>query len=217
MPARIDVEIGSVFGRLTVLEELPKSGRPATMANHRYFACVCSCGQHTLAAMAHLRSGHTQSCGCYNRDVNTARGLGRNLTRVEYKAWQAIKQRCYNEKTRQYADYGGRGIGMCDRWRNSFDTFLSDMGRCPRGHTIERVNNDGDYCPENCVWATRKTQSRNTRRNRLITYKGKTMCVAAWSEYLNLSVSAFIKRLNSWPIDRVFSTPVSHRHITNRK
>jgi len=217
MPKRIEVESGEVFGRLTIIRELPKHERPKTMSQYRYMECRCECGTWRVVAWSHLRSGHTTSCGCFNREVNQARDLGRRQTPVEYKAWLAIRQRCYNPNCKAYDGYGGRGIRMCKRWMESFDAFLLDMGKCPSGHTIERQDNDGDYEPQNCVWATRKAQARNTRRNRLITFGGETLCLAEWSERTGIAPSTLTKRLSQWSVKAALTTPVSERHRTIRK
>lgn len=130
----------------------------------------------------------------------------------EYTAWCDMRKRCYFANHARYADYGGRGVIVCERWRNCFATFYQDMGPRPSAsHSLDRIANDGDYEPGNCRWSTAKEQARNTRRNRLLTFRGQTMCVAAWSEQTGISVNALYIRLHrGWTIDRVLSTPAKH-------
>ena len=117
--------------------------------------------------------------------------------------------RCYNTRRKEYPRYGGRGIKMCERWRTSFQNFLADMGPRPGdGYTIERKNNNGDYEPGNCVWATWKRQQRNRSNNRLLAFKGEIHSVAEWSDKLGISYSTLVQRLNKhWTIEKALTTP----------
>jgi hypothetical protein len=141
-----------------------------------------------------------------------AKHLEMGQQRPEYYIWASMIQRCTNPKARQYADYGGRGIKVCARWR-LFDSFLADMGPRPEGkhpsgrakYTIERKDNDGDYTPNNCVWATYKQQARNKKNARMITYRGKTKPLAVWAEELGLDYKAAHRRLDrGWTVSRAF-------------
>lgn len=126
----------------------------------------------------------------------------------EYQTWQGMKKRCYNPKTVKYPSYGGRGITVCEQWKDSFETFFQDMGSRPSAqHSIERINNDGNYEPKNCRWALAKEQSRNTRRNQEITFNGKTQCISAWAEDLQLHHSTVASRLkNGWSLEKALTS-----------
>lgn len=155
--------IGECFGRLTVVEfagHVHRSG-----ARYRQWRCRCLCGNEVTAVTGALTTGNTQSCGCRKRDETVAR-LTRHGGRhtPEYVVWNAMRKRCENPKNAKYADYGGRGILVCERWRD-FANFLADMGRRPSTrHSIERIDNDRGYEPENCAWVLRETQNRNQRQ-----------------------------------------------------
>ena len=154
---RHDALVGTRFGRLLVVGWAGVSGR------RHYLTCECECGVKGSFCLANLRSGHSRSCGCLSREVavtsNTTHGLTNHSL---YRVWAGMKSRCTDKQHPKYANYGGRGITVCDRWA-SFPAFLEDMGERPEGTSIDRVDNNGDYEPSNYRWATGEQQARNKR------------------------------------------------------
>lgn len=152
---------GQIFGSLTVIDQAGSAG------GVKWWRCRCACGGETEVRSSHLRMGQVKACkGCRNRAIrlaNTTHGLTKT---PEYKTWLNIRDRCYNPENTSYKYYGGRGIRVCKRWRNSFEDFLADMGKRPKGLSIERKNTNGNYTPDNCCWATAKEQANNRRNNR---------------------------------------------------
>ena len=195
---RIRAELtGQVFGTRTVLGRSDRQGR------NTYWHVKCQCGRESEVTTASIRAG----AGC-PVCVPTRHGLSHS---PEHDTWLRIKQRCTNPNSLVWRYYGGRGIKITAAWLNSFETFLADMGPRPSpGHSIERRDNDGDYTPENCYWAARSQQMRNTRQSARWTYGGRSLTVVEWSEATGIPANTLRMRVNSygWTIDRALTTPV---------
>lgn len=154
---------GKSFGRLTVVGRSPRRSASGAM-----WFCRCECGGETHVASLKLRSGRTQSCGCYRRDLGHTKNLTHGLSNKSrtYKTWKEMRRRCTSKTASQYKWYGGRGIKVCERW-NNYKAFLEDMGERPEGTTLDRIDNDGNYEPGNCRWANHKEQTRKQATNKL--------------------------------------------------
>lgn len=196
---------GQRFGRLQVIERAPNRGKRI------YWVCHCECGTVHDVRQDDLRSGSTLSCGCHQYDKMTKHGMWNTAA---YKTWRSMLRRCELPSAHAYALYGGRGIKVCERWHD-FLAFYADMYPKPSGAaSIDRIDNNGDYCPENCHWASRKEQSRNRSNNRIISYHGTERCVSEWAETLGMRVSALSERLRrGWTVEEALETPV---HPGNR-
>lgn len=170
---------GLVFGRLTTLE-IHSTGK------HEKWWCKCSCGTVKAVARGNLLNGNTTSCGCFQRekfgDSNRTHGLSNT---PEYTIWRAIKSRCFNPKDISYTNYGSKGVTVCDRWVDSFENFIHDMGFRPKGYSIERRNNNIGYCPENCYWASRTEQNRNRSNTVMVTVNGEPTRLVQYAEENN--------------------------------
>jgi hypothetical protein len=181
------------FGRLTILDG------PFLDNGELKYICECDCGTIKTLSKGSLTSGSSSSCGCLRKEStgNRARTHGKTNT-LAYVSWLGIIKRCYNPNEPAYKNYGGRGITVCEEWKNSFENFLHDMGPRPLGISIERIDNNGNYNKNNCVWASRKTQNRNSRNNNLVTYNSSTKPVSAWCELLGIPYKRTIQRISSY-------------------
>jgi hypothetical protein len=203
----IDVT-GHKYGRLTVLGPVG-FGNPTGKGKKRRikWLCECSCGMQKDFFLYNLRNGHTKSCGCLTDESRTKHGM---CGTPEYRTWSDMIQRCTNPNDGEYHNYGARGIKICDRWLTA-KNFLKDMGEKPEGMQIERIDNDGNYEPGNCCWATPKEQARNRRGVKLIiTYRGKTQCLTDWAEELGVHRATLWSRLYraKWQTEKAFTAPV---------
>lgn len=177
--------------------------------------CLCDCGTIRLVTATHLKRGLSRSCGCLQADVTAKRNKRHDMARwPEYGIWQNIVQRCSNTNNPSYNRYGGRGINMCDAWRD-FATFIADVGRRPTPrHQLDRFpDNDGDYRPDNVRWTLAKQNSRNRRDNHRLEFNGKSLCISEWAELLGLTRSTLDRRLHlGWSVERALTTPVKRRN-----
>lgn len=199
---------GQVFGRLTVVQEAGIDTR-----GEKLWMCECECGSIVNVLSSNLRTGHTKSCGCLKYEgSNTKHGMYGTLI---YDVWRNMIQRCVNPNNSAYDRYGGRGIKVCSSWLK-FENFYKDMGDRPEDHTLERVDNNGNYCPENCKWVSRKEQARNRETSIDITYNGKTQCVSAWEEELGFKHGTVWMRIYKykWPVERALTESVKQCNRT---
>lgn len=168
---------------------------------HVYWNCVCSCGSKRKVCAENLTSGQSTSCGCYRREIlRAARSATdtclEHCKRPEYKAWRSMKDRCLNPQHQNYEHYGARGITVCQRWIDRFENFFEDIGLRPsRIHSLDRIDNNGNYEPSNCQWATSKEQARNRRTCRVLTALGRTLIIAEWARLTGISHSGICRRL----------------------
>lgn len=206
---------GQKFARLAVVRVHGKAARGSIT-----WECQCDCGKAVVVIGSHLRSGNTKSCGCLNVEGIIARSTTHGHSRKgritsEFHTWASMIKRCSNPAADDYQRYGGRGISVCERWANSFETFLSDMGpKLSPKHSIDRINNNGNYEPGNCRWLTEKDQQRNRRDNRQVEFNGRTQCISAWAEELGVVESRIRYRLNrGWTAARALTEPVRHGRV----
>lgn len=202
-PPVID-RVGRKYGRLTVVALAGK--KPG---GRWYWVVQCSCNSPPKTVSTSDLS-RTKSCGCLADEVRRTNNLRHGMRRTpEYQAWQDMKNRCYRDKTKRFERWGGRGIRVCKKWRNSFEAFYKDVGPRPSPlHTLDRENNDGHYEPGNVRWATPEQQAGNKSNAKLLRYKGRVMCAKAWARELGLKYSLVIVRLRrGWSAYRTLSTP----------
>lgn len=209
MPPRIDLT-GQTFGRLTVVGYHGGTRTPSGSITHRW-ACRCACGAESIAIGANLTRGHTRSCGCMRPEATAARSvthgatIGRGQT-ATYRTWVAMIARCENPARWQFKHYGGRGITVCTRWRESFENFLADVGARPSGLSLDRIDNDRGYEPGNVRWATPREQTRNSRRAHVVEHDGERLPIVAWSDRTGIPARIIQQRLSrGWSAARALS------------
>lgn len=192
--------IGQRFGKLLVCESFRRSD------GLKVVRAKCDCGGEWVGPVGNLRSGSTRSCGCLASEATSTRSRRHGMCGTpEYVSWAAMLQRCRDHTNSMY---GGKGIKVCDRW-NSFENFYADMGPRPsQAHSIDRIDNKGDYCPENCRWATDAEQSVNRSSNNICTYKGRSLPLKLWCDELGLNYATTNARLRmGWCVEDAFETP----------
>jgi hypothetical protein len=193
---------GKRFGRLVIGERAENIGR------HVMWWAQCDCGLKTVVRGAHLVAGRIKSCGCYRRDFKPRTTHGAHGT-PEWRSWSKMRQRCLDPNNNEYPNYGGRGIGFCVRW-DEFQNFLDDMGKKPTlKHSIERLDNDADYGPANCIWADADTQANNKRNTKRYHFRGDVKTLPQWAAEYQLPSKTLWSRLREgWTFERAVLTPL---------
>jgi hypothetical protein len=182
------ITIGEKFGRLTV------ETRPERRSGNSYIGCVCICGEKRFIAVAPLVSGKQKSCGCLAREVssllrqNHPDGSAKYSALVEYRSWSNALQKCSNPRSVAYARNGGRGIRLCPEWESDFPRFFADMGPCPEGHCLVRLNPDNDFSRENCRWS-------KSKRGQVYEYRGQRRTASSWSTTLGIPLGLLLNAL----------------------
>jgi hypothetical protein len=202
---------GLRFGKVQVIQEA--SPYVGTRREQRTrWLCRCDCGKEWLVRTSNLMAGNTVSCGCASRSQHLKHGLHKS---PEYVAWKSMIKRCTNPKCKEYKHYGGRGVNVCDPWKD-FEVFYADMGSRPSGkHTLDRIDNSKGYEPSNCRWTTMLVQSRNTRRCVQVSYAGRRMVLSEAIEMSGLKASTVNgRRRLGWPEDSWFLPCGSKRPTT---
>lgn len=202
---------GRTYGRLTVVRFHEMRGR------RKFWECLCECGGVSYCDGGNLKNGSTKSCGCLQKEMAAKRNRSHGESSIkgktkEYSTWVDVKTRCYNQKEDSYKYYGGKGIKMCERWIDSYENFLADMGRAPSPqHSIERNDSNKDYAPENCRWATIIEQMNNTSRTRRVSFNGIIKPFSVWCRELNLNKDMVYQRIHrlKWSVEDAFTKPCS--------
>jgi hypothetical protein len=221
--------VGQTFGRLTVVARSTNAGRL------RRWLCRCECGGTTVALTSNLRKGHTQSCGCLQREAASAASLRHGESRrrrhsPEYKSWRSMVGRCVAKRGFPHRTYVLRGIRVCESWRTSYESFRDQMGPKPTPqHTVDRIDGTRGYdcgrCDDcrargatlNCRWASTREQGRNRCNNRLIKFGGRTQPLVDWAEETGLKPGTIARRLDSgWPVERALTAPLDPRVLRRR-
>lgn len=197
---------GQRFSDLLVLEHAGKNKHGVSM-----WKCRCICGAEIVAQSMLLKNGNVKSCGCRRKRIqHPMLTHGMSKTPV-YRVYRTMMNRCYRPEVESYKRYGARGIKVVERW-HAFENFMEDMGPRPEGGTIERRDNDGDYGPHNCIWASREVQNSNKSNNRLITAHGETKTLAQWTKLLGCTSGAILNRLAvGWSENDAVSVPIPER------
>ena len=193
------------FGRLIAI------CRSYIKNNHAFWLCKCDCGNESIVEIAHLRYGDTRSCGCLYASQD-----GKSNTKT-YKSYHNMLRRCYNKNLPHYARYGGNGIRVCERWKTSYLNFLEDMGERPDGTSIDRIDPKGNYCPQNCRWASAIQQARNKSNSKLIEAFGKSQNVCEWSKESGIKRQTIEFRIkHGWSSEEALSLPVNYKKRENK-
>ena len=201
MPKLIDLT-GKRFGRLTVI----RKAEDFSNGNHTHhkWVCKCDCGKEKIVSGESLRNGSSKSCGCLFLE-KTRKHCGSH--EKLYYVWNGMKQRCYNKNSTHYKNYGARGISVCNEWKNSYESFRNWAVKngYKEGLEIDRINNNGNYCPDNCRMITHFDQQSNKRTNKFITFNGETKTLSQWARYLGIKPNSLIYRIKNYGIEKSLS------------
>lgn len=203
---------GMRFGRLTVLERGERKGK----YTGAFWKCKCDCGTIVVVQGASLRKGESKSCGCFRLEKIRKSPEEKNTGTRLYAIWQGIKRRTLTKTNPRYADYGGRGITICDEWKDDFEAFRD--WALANGYrddlSIDRKDVNGNYEPSNCHWATDLEQGNNTRRNRRIEYNGEVHTLTEWAKIKGMKLTTLSARINTykWPIEKALTEPIEESH-----
>lgn len=212
MPKLKDIS-GQKFGRLTAVERIDTDKRGELI-----WLCQCECGNTTKVRSSHLRNGRTKSCGCLKRERTIERNFKHGAcqngetTRL-YITWRNMRRRCQDPEEKNYENYGGRGISVCEKWQDfrNFQKWAKNNGY-KEDLEIDRIDNDGDYCPENCRWVTHQKQSNNKRTNRLIEFNGRVKTLAQWARELDIKyISLYMRLKRGWSVEKAFTEPINEQ------
>lgn len=194
------------YGRLIVLQFVERK------KHNSYWKCRCDCGNEIIVPITYLTTGDTKSCGCLRKEQAIKNGKKNKFVKNKrlYNIWIDMKRRCYNKNRKAYKNYGGRGIIICDEWKNNFMSFYN--WAIENGYddklTIDRIDNNGNYEPNNCRWATLKQQANNTSHNHVVEYKGKKYTLSELAKEYDLNYVLVKSRIrNNWDIEKIIKTP----------
>lgn len=193
---------GQRFWRLLVIERVPAEPKRVR------FLCRCDCGNTAIVDSHHLKIGKTKSCGCWNADSRVKYAHSRLIQKTpEYMAYHSMMQRCYKVGSQNWPRYGARGISVCVKWREGFQAFYDDMGPRPsKDHSLDRIDNNGDYSPENCRWTTREVQMNNRSVSHKVTLNGETLTIRQWAKVFGVPETTVHSRLkDGWPIEKALT------------
>ena len=190
---KVIIEKGQKFNKLTAIKFKYQDKDYA-----KFWLFKCDCGVEKIINVSKVKTSHTKSCGCLRIERNKEK-IKHGMCRTKiYGIWIAMKERCLNKNNKNYKDYGDRGIKICSEWLNKksgFINFYKDMGECPEGKSLDRINNNGNYCKNNCRYATKIEQMNNMRTNHLIIYKNRTQTIAQWSRELGIKQGVILHRI----------------------
>lgn len=198
---------GRRFGRLVVLQRVENAKNGSSQ-----WLCECDCGKKRIHTAGVLNYGSVQSCGCYGKEVRIMANITHNQSKTKlYRVWASMRDRCTLVSSQAFKYYGGRGIAVCDEWRESFQTFYDwaiDNGYC-EGLSIDRINVDGNYEPSNCRWVSKKNQANNKQNNICIEYNGETHTIAEWANILGINyITLWMRFRRGWSVEKALQTPV---------